>query len=123
MRSDLTAGILTRDRSGTEDKPARIEAVREALAEWRVACANRDDSARSEAVTGTNEEVAAAVEVLHHSLVIAIDRVREADIAAARDRGWLSADEAAAALKEKRLRELARLRGAVARDSRDRHES
>lgn len=110
MTNDQTAGVITRDRSEPDGARNRIASLREAMAAWQDVCAAWDEQGRSEAVVGTADEVTAAAEVLQRSLVDAIDRVGEADLAAARERGWLTADEANTALKEKRLRELAKVR-------------
>lgn len=111
MANAQTAGFVTRERPEPDGARARIEALRDALAGWRDVCAVRDDPGRSEAVVGTADEIATAVEVLQRSLTDAIDRVAETDIAAARERGLLTTDEATMALKEKRMRELRKIHG------------
>lgn len=117
---DNADGVIAREHPGMDEAEARIAALRDAIGAWRDVCTTRDDPHRPERVDGTKEDIDAALEVLQRSLAVAVDRVGEADISAARDRGWLSTDEAAAALKEKRLRELAQLRGSVGRDSPER---
>lgn len=110
MANAQTAEVVTRDRSEPDGPRARVEALRDTLAAWRDVCAVQDDRGRSEAIFGTADEVTTAAEVLQRSFADAIDRVGETDLAAARERGWLTADEANAALREKRMRELAKIR-------------
>lgn len=120
MGTDGTEGIVVRDRPGFDEVRARIETLREASRLWRDIGVDQEWTNRDAAVFGTDAEMAAAVEVLQRSLAVAIDRVGEADIAVARERGWLTADEAAAALTEKRLRELARVGGRTDPEERQR---
>lgn len=92
--------------TGMAPLQARLLALREALAAQNDLIACRQTVPPE--LLGSVAEVAEAERIVTTSIRAALDRCSEADIAQARAHGWLSADEAARAVKEKRLRELAR---------------
>lgn len=109
--------VLARARAFADEARGRVDAVRDAMAaldDFRADCAAASDRG---VTLGTEAEVAAASAILHRSLEQALDHCSERDLTNAAERGWLLTDQAARAVKEKRLRELARVR-----DGKDRGE-
>jgi hypothetical protein len=104
--------------TGMPPLQARLLALREALAAQNDLIACRQMVPPE--LLGSVAEVAEAERIITASIRAALDRCSEADIAQARTRGWLSVDEAARAVKEKRLRELARGRDGKQQGGRER---
>lgn len=109
--------MLARARAFADEARGRVDAVRDALAaldDFQADCAAASDRG---VTLGTEAEIAAASAILHRSLEQALDHCSERDLTNPAERGWLLTDQAARAVKEKRLRELARVR-----DGKDRGE-
>ncbi len=110
--TDLTYSLddfIVRDRDDEDHLVSRVANLQEATDAFQEAEAALERET-SDAVLGSREEIASALETANRSLHYGLDELSEEDISRALEQGLMAEGEAAFALKHKRLAELEEVR-------------